>query len=121
MDRDIDRSGDGEFTIALLYALTGQMDSRKRGRAHGVHCQTWSMKIAEIGDPISYRGGITSQSDRLPLDLCLHTKELVFFIHHSYKDAYVAARPATLVHAVAPCGSVIAPGIVPGASVACIF
>ena len=48
------------------------------------------MKIAEIGDPIGYRGGTTSQSDRLPLDLCLHTKELVFFVHYSYKDTYVA-------------------------------
>jgi hypothetical protein len=55
MNRDIDPSCDGQFTIPVPYALTGQMDSCERGRAHGVYCQTWSVKVAEVGDPVSNR------------------------------------------------------------------
>jgi hypothetical protein len=58
MKRDVDPSSDGQFTIAVLYALTGQMQSGQRGRAHAVHCQAWSMKIAKIGNPIGDRRGI---------------------------------------------------------------
>src|SRR5437762_555245 len=99
MNRDIRTTCDCQFTVTIAYALTGQMNSGQRRRAHGIHRHTWSMKIAEIGDPVSDPGGIASQSDRSSLGLCLHPKELVFLIHHPYKDAHIASQPVALVHA----------------------